>query len=263
MLRQLYSPIQPRVTLATINPIYQEWLPALPLQSMIYCYWQLQTIQPLQADYQYSVVADGCIDIFIALDNPEESFVMGFCKHYTEFSVGKTFNYIGIRFLPSMFPQYFKIDAAELAQSVTELALVLPPLSAFISQYIDARQSFCHIRQVLDAYFLQYYLNGFDEDKRLSQAIYIILKQAGNIRVEQQLETGISPRQLRRLFNFYIGDSAKAFSQVVRFQKILCTQSVSKTQFQQVGYNVGYYDQAHFIKEFKLFYGTTPHQAFR
>ncbi len=263
MLRSLYSPIQPKVTSTTINPTYQEWLPTLALQSMIYCYWQLQTTQPLQESYTYSVVADGCIDIIIDLDNPEESFVMGFCKHSTDFLIGKSFNYLGIRFLPSVFPQYFKVDAALLAQSVTGLALVLPQLSTFILQNIDSRLPFYPIRQVLDAYFLPYYLNGSDEDKRLSRAISLILKQAGNIRVEQQLDTGISPRQLRRLFGFYIGDSAKAFSQVVRFQKILYTQSVTKVLFQQTMHDAGYYDQAHFIKEFKLLYGTTPRHAFR
>jgi len=35
---------------------------------------------------------------------------MGFCKKYTEFSIGHEFNYVGIRFLPTMFPQLCALD---------------------------------------------------------------------------------------------------------------------------------------------------------
>ena len=83
------------------------------------------------------------------------------------------------------------------------------------------------------------------------------------LNVETDLNTGISPRQLRRLFEFYIGDSAKTFSQVVRFQNILRAKPSSQSLRQnKLFFDVGYYDQAHFVKEFKNFYGVTPSKAF-
>ncbi|MFD2539818.1 hypothetical protein [Sphingobacterium chuzhouense] len=39
--------------------------------------------------------------------------------------------------------------------------------------------------------------------------------------IEKDLNTGISQRQLRRIFEFYVGDTAKTFSKVIRFQNIL------------------------------------------
>src|SRR5699024_7494267 len=104
----------------------------------------------------------------------------------------------------------------------------------------------------------------FDDDNRLYGALEIILQNFGSIAIEKDLNTGISPRQLRRLFEFYIGDTAKTFSKVVRFQNILQTklthQSLRKNK---LFFDSGYYDQSHFIKEFKNFYGVTPSKAFR
>lgn len=79
-VRDLYIPIQPTIKQADEGVTYQEFLPDVRLQSYIYCYWQLQTTQPLAKQFNYRVVADGCIDIFFELNNPEENFVMGFCK---------------------------------------------------------------------------------------------------------------------------------------------------------------------------------------
>ena len=77
---QLYNPIQPTIKQSDENVTYQEIVPNQPLQEFIYCYWQLKTHKPLSEQFNYRVVADGCIDIFFGLNTPEESFVMGFCK---------------------------------------------------------------------------------------------------------------------------------------------------------------------------------------
>ena len=76
-------------------------------------------------------------------------------------------------------------------------------------------------------------------------------------------DIGISPRQLRRIFNFYIGTTAKTFSNVVRFQHILNTSpSKQSLKDSKPYFDVGFFDQAHFIKTFKTFYGVTPSEAF-
>ncbi|MEL6824118.1 MAG: DUF6597 domain-containing transcriptional factor, partial [Calditrichota bacterium] len=104
-IRNLYTPIQPTVKQTADRVSYREFLPDASLQSFIYCYWELKTSQPLKEAFNYRVVADGCIDIFFSLDKPTDNFVMGFCREYTEFELDSSFHYIGIRFLPTMFPQ--------------------------------------------------------------------------------------------------------------------------------------------------------------
>ncbi len=263
-IRQLYTPIQPTVKQSADNVTYHEFLPDIRLQNFIYCYWQLKTTQTLSEQFNYRVVADGCIDIFFDLNNPQDNFVMGFCKKYTEFPLANTFNYIGVRFLPTMFPQLFKINASGLSNRFEQLSLVIPGTSLFIKDSFSPRQSTEEIKALFDNYFLNLISKTtFDNDSRLYEAIEIILKNFGVVDVEKDLNTGISSRQLRRLFEFYIGDTAKTFSKVVRFQNILRAKPSSQSlRENKLFFDIGYYDQAHFIKEFKNFYGVTPSKAF-
>ena len=264
-IRQLYNPIQPTVNQSKKNVSYNEYLPRPKLQEFIYCYWHLKTKSPLLEQFNYKVVADGCIDIFFALNDPNENFVMGFCKKYTEFSLDNHFNYVGIRFLPTMFSQIFKIDASLLSNKAEGLEGVLPKTSKFIASHFNEGLTTEQITSTLDKYLgnLISQIN-FDEDYRLYKAMDIILSNYGVLDVKRDLDVGISARQLQRLFNYYIGDTPKTFGKVVQFQNILRAKPSSQSLRQnKLFYDIGYYDQSHFIKDFKNFYGVTPTKAFK
>ncbi|RFS17837.1 helix-turn-helix domain-containing protein [Emticicia sp. C21] len=263
-LRQLYTPIQPTVRQASENVTYYEFLPHDSLLPFIYCYWELKTTQPLSEQFQYRVVADGCVDIYFELNNPVDSYVMGFCKKYTEFPLGNEFHYIGIRFLPTMFPQLFRVDAAELSNRYLLLSAVVPQTAEFIAGHLTGLPAQIEIKRLFDKYFISELAKArFDSDNRLYNAISIILQNFGVLNIETDLNTGISSRQLRRLFEFYIGDTAKTFAKVVRFQNILRAKPSSQSLRQnKLFFDAGYYDQAHFIKEFRNFYGVSPGKAF-
>lgn len=263
-IRQLYHPVQPTIEQSADCVSYSELLPDSRLREFIYCYWQLNTTHTLSEQFNYRVVADGCIDIFFELSNPKDSYVMGFCEKFTVFPLANSFNYVGIRFLPAMLPQLFDINAKELTNRFEALADVIPAMFKFIYHDLHAEQSQKQIKEAFDAYFLKVVSKAaLDIDNRLYDAIQIILKKSGMVEIESDLNTGISPRQLRRLFEFYIGDTAKTFSKVVRFQNILKAKPSSQMlRKNKLFFDLGYYDQAHFIKEFKNFYGSTPGQAF-
>lgn len=263
-IRQLYAPVQPTVNQSAQDVCYQEIFPDAGLQDFVYCYWQLNTQQPLQAAFSYRVVADGCIDIFFELERPHENFVMGFCKQYTEFELGNRFNYVGIRFLPTMFPQLFGINAATLSNRAEALEAVVPDMALFIAHRFHAGLRWPEIKTLLDTYLANRLAKArLNFDSRLYEALALILEKRGVVNVETALDTGISPRQLRRLFEFYIGDTAKTFCKVVRFQQILKAKpSAQSLRQNKLFFDHGYFDQAHFIKEFKHFYGVTPSRAF-
>lgn len=263
-IRNFYTPQQPAVSNANNKLNYQEFLPHLKLQPYIYCYWELKTIEKLNTPFTYRVVTDGCIDIFFELKNPHENFVMGFCKKYTEFALEKAFHYIGVRFLPTMFPQIFKIDAALLSNKFQRLEAFSPSTSEYIAANIKTSTQTKRILYLLNDYFLSVINEkDFDDDSRLYDAIHLILRNFGVVNLKNTVDTGISHRQLRRLFNYYIGASPKSFSKVVRFQNILnATPSSQSLKNNKFFYDFGYYDQAHFIKDFKNFYGVTPSKAF-
>lgn len=189
---------------------------------------------------------------------------MGFCKKYTEFPLDNSFHYIGVRFLPTMFPQLFRINAAELSNRFEHLSNVVPKVSAFITENFHPQLTIDQIRTTFDSYFSNLIKNtNFDDDSRLYNAIGKILRESGVVNIEKNLDTGISQRQLRRLFEFYIGDTPKTFAKVVRFQNILRAKPSSQSlRKNKLFFDAGYYDQAHFIKEFRNFYGVTPGKAF-
>jgi hypothetical protein len=259
-IRRLYRPVQPTVKQAGQLVSYREVLPDDRLWASIYCYWELKTDEPLQDPFTYRVVADGCIDIFFQLDNPAENYVMGFCKKYTEFPLDNSFHYIGIRFLPTAFPALFRVDAKELSNRFEKLENVLSKTSQFITDHFSESDDFERVKQKLDDYFIAE-LNSLSIglDQRFQNALAIILNKFGVVNVQKDLDIGLSQRQLRRYFEFYIGDTAKTFSQVVRFQNILNAKpSTQSLQHSKIFFDLGYYDQAHFIKEFKNFYGVSP-----
>jgi AraC-like DNA-binding protein len=263
-IRNLYNPIQPTVKQSAEDVTYIEFLPDIKLQPFIYCYWQLKTTRTLSEPFTYRVVADGCIDIYFELNNPQENYVMGFCRKFTEFPLENAFNYVGVRFLPTMFPQLFAINAMELSNRFQHLHSVVPQLADFITYTFNENLQQKQISTLIDNYFLgQIAKTTFDFDHRLYGAIEIILKKYGVLDVEKELNTGISSRQLRRLFEFYIGDTTKTFSKVVRFQNILKAKPSSQSlRENKLFFDAGYYDQSHFIKEFRNFYGVTPGTAF-
>ncbi|AUP81366.1 AraC family transcriptional regulator [Flavivirga eckloniae] len=264
-IKEFYKPIQPTVKTEHKGIVYQEIHPEKNLENFVYCFWQLKTRSILDTPFVYQVVSDGCIDIFFDKNLPSENFVMGFCRKYTEFSIGKTFNYIGIRFLPSAFPLLFGVNAKDLSNKSQELKLVLPEFASWINTSINTKQSFEKIIDLLNSKLFEKIKNRtFDFDARFFKALNLILKKKGVLETESDLTTGLSPRQLRRIFNFYIGTTPKAFSKVIRFQHILNAKPSSQSlKENKLFYDAGFYDQAHFIKDFKNFYGVTPTIAFQ
>jgi len=69
---------------------------------------------------------------------------------------------------------------------------------------------------------------------------------------------GITSRYLQKLFLQYTGLTPKLYSKINRFQNSLKLVSRKDTSLTSVAYDCGYFDQSHFIREFKSFTGFTP-----
>lgn len=260
-IRHLYSPVQPSVQKRGRDVSYREFLPDPRLQNIIYCYWQLKTERRLEKSFHYRVAADGCMDIFFECGEPSESFVAGFKDTYTGFPLERSFNYIGIRFLPAAFSQLFRINASELSGSVELLENVAPEISGFIRNTFEIPGKPKPLQPVFDEYFLNRVRNTDPKsDARLYTALEGILQARGNLRIEKDLDIYLSKRQLRRLFNNHIGGTPKSFSRIIRFQHLL-KSATSPVPHKLSFLDAGYSDQAHFIREFRNFYGSTPTRA--
>lgn len=255
-----FSPIQPVVSPSEGQVIYREYQPDVKLRGLVHCYWLLQSRNPIPQGFSYRVVSDGCMDVYFNLNNPQQNSVTGFCKTFIDFPLGSSFKYVGIRFLPGRFPALFKVSARELTDRSEALEVVVPSLSRGIVEGIQPRLVVRDVLMQLDHLLLKVLHERWTHlDPRVNRAIARIVAHKGMPRIERDLDIGLSPRQLRRMFDHYIGTSPKTFSRVIRFQKLL-EERLSNTP-QEVS-DLGYYDQAHLIKEFKKFYGATPAQVY-
>ncbi|GIP38901.1 AraC family transcriptional regulator [Paenibacillus sp. J31TS4] len=83
-------------------------------------------------------------------------------------------------------------------------------------------------------------------------------------RVEElSRQFGLHIRKLQRLFHQYVGVSPKWVIKLYRLQNAAERLDGSETQLLRLAGELGYYDQSHFIREFKAIIGQTPEEYVR
>jgi AraC-like DNA-binding protein len=106
--------------------------------------------------------------------------------------------------------------------------------------------------------FLQQLLRNQTADKSIVQAINIINETKGQVRVDElAYKVYNSKRNFERKFKVATGLTPKQFIINVRFQHSLNLLQ-SNNDLIDIAYSCGYYDQSHFIHEFKEITGVTP-----
>ena len=99
-------------------------------------------------------------------------------------------------------------------------------------------------------------------DKLVLAALSLIHKSKGNIRIKELMEQlHISQSPLEKRFRQAVGTSPKKFASIIRLKNVI-QQYNTVSSLTELGYETGFYDQAHFIKEFKTFTGDTPEKFF-
>lgn len=261
-IRHLYKPLQPAESdNGTGKLFYKEQLPAEALRPYIYCFWELRTPEALNEIYLYRVVADGCIDMIIDTHTYNGSLLAGIADSSFEVPVENEASYFGIRFLPAGIHHFWKMDASEIQNQMLDAGDLLPKEAEVLSAMIFGSKSFTQRIAVAQSYLLSLLAkNNSAMHPALARALHHILSTGGDLPIQSQAAEYISPRQLRRLFHDHVGCSPKLFARIVRFQQAL--KAMQHDRGTGHFYKHGYFDQAHFIKEFRNFYGDTPSSAF-
>lgn len=112
---------------------------------------------------------------------------------------------------------------------------------------------------LLDAYFLSKL--DVTDSKRALWALKSKIEAAhGLVRIDDLCdEAGISIRQVDRLFREHLGVRPKTFARIARFQNaIKQLEKDPGTTMADVAARSGYYDQSHFVHEFRRFAGAPP-----
>jgi AraC-like DNA-binding protein len=94
----------------------------------------------------------------------------------------------------------------------------------------------------------------------IGRIMRLVLAEPELIRVEHLVEhTGLSARTLQRLFREYVGVSPKWVLRRVRLHE--AAERIAEepeTDWAMLALDLGYFDQAHFIKDFKAVVGRSP-----
>ncbi len=107
-------------------------------------------------------------------------------------------------------------------------------------------------------HFLLSHLKEIQKDKLVIEAVQLIYQSKGTIRVnELAKKLFISQSPLEKRFRKLVGTSPKKFSSIVRFNSVLDNLNNTKS-LTDICYENNFFDQAHFIKNFKQFTGDTP-----
>jgi AraC-like DNA-binding protein len=110
--------------------------------------------------------------------------------------------------------------------------------------------------------FLISKMNPSKKDELVVAALALIHSHKGDVRMKElaeNLHTSQSP--LEKRFRKIVGLSPKKYASIIRFKHAIKSYAPQKS-LTELGYEVGFYDQAHFIKEFKNFTGQRPNIFF-
>lgn len=106
--------------------------------------------------------------------------------------------------------------------------------------------------------FLLSLLQDLETDKLIVEAVKLIYQTKGTIRIKELTEKlFISQSPFEKRFRKVVGTTAKKFASIVRFNSVLDDLNKTKT-LAEISYENNFFDQAHFIKDFKQFTGDTP-----
>jgi AraC-like DNA-binding protein len=116
--------------------------------------------------------------------------------------------------------------------------------------------------KLLDNYLLREFALHSLKPSPVEAALAYIYQRQGVVSIEEITQQSASSRRhLVRLFHEQVGLSPKTFLRIFRFhQVVLAIKTNPNPSFQDVLYVYGYYDQSHFIRDFKALMGQLPSQ---
>jgi AraC-like DNA-binding protein len=155
---------------------------------------------------------------------------------------------VATKFRPGGFHPLHPVPAHTLTDRVVE------GIFAPFARAEDEREQVALIEAGLRAH-------GFDDDPRVDEiaALYEAMLAAEVTSVEQLCaHAGYSKRTLQRLFREYVGVTPKWVLQRIRLHEAAERMAEGEGDWPRLALDLGYFDQAHFIKAFKAVIGRTP-----
>jgi AraC-like DNA-binding protein len=165
-----------------------------------------------------------------------------------------------VHFKPGGAFRFFDMPADELANQQIPLAELWSGDAEALRERLIAAQSPADRFTVIETVLKRRLCLG----RKASRAVPFALRQITEDYTQRSMaaladEIGLSQRRFIQLFRAEVGLTPKAFARVRRFQEALNRLSGSaQPNWADLAIDCGYYDQAHFIHDFKEFCGLSP-----
>jgi AraC-like DNA-binding protein len=210
----------------------------------------------------------GDLTVFKSVDGREEpQFVFNITGQYTAFT---PFSFYGkhkvitIIFHPYGAYRLLGIGQSEFKDRNTNFFDLLSGRERILEQQFLDCQCYQQALPILETFLLRLLSEKREKPNyaRIASLCRILEQRSNDVLLLKHIckETAFSKSSMERQFIEFVGVSPKYYQRMVRFKNLLShiRQQKNTVQWTEVAYQFGYYDQAHFIKDFKIFYGKTP-----
>lgn len=243
---------------------YQQILPTEPLRKYVRYFWTLENDSSDFSQKTFKIMSDGLPGL-IFQENPKaffdendrplpQAFLYGQTTKHTKHTAKEHFRNIGVYFQPTALKSIFGIDANELTNQHIDInELIKTDIADQLSNIATSDQCI----KLLSSFLTQQADQRKTESEKMNFATAQLQKGVSLPTIQNELN--LSERSLERHFKQHIGISPKLYARINRFQSAL--ENIRQTQFNKltnIAYQNDYFDQSHFIREFKEFAGTSP-----
>ncbi len=243
-----------------MNNILIEHTPSIILQKYIDAYWFFRNNPNKKINFP--VVPDGCSDIVFYLHdskkfgNLKKTFATGIMGNAKLIIIPNGMELFGIRFKPSILSYFLKNDISKLANNIMELSQI--NISIFnkikIDPYAEDKNIVLEIEKQLKQIFKKINIkdNFIKAVEEISVNSQVLIENVAK-------KYNFSLKNLPRIFRKKIGLTPKKFARIMRFQK--AHKKITKKGLKNlivIALSSGYFDQAHFNKEYQKLVGYNP-----
>lgn len=166
-----------------------------------------------------------------------------------------------ITFKPGAFSRIFNRSAFSIMNRVVDLEDLTEPdtmeMIHDISGTSDVRARISKLEELLPGMLSK---SSFNTGKNHLEVLDLINRHYGNVSLQEICENlKVTPRTMQRSFQVNVGIPPKEYIRMVRFNHVFRYLLENRLEdWQDIVYRYGYYDQSHFIRDFKSVTGYTP-----
>lgn len=254
---------------------YNAYIPQGPLAKYIQRYWTLEN-DDVSTPTRDRIFPDGCIELIFNYGDrfkkyegdranwQPESFIHGQLKQYIEIERTGIVGIFSVRFRPHglrPFVSFAVNKATEREMPVTDL---WGEAGNRLAQDIALADTTEERIRLAEAFLEQRLDASVDKNDTVHQCVERIESHMGLVSIDRlAADLCVGRRHLERKFVEHVGISPKLFARIIRFNRVLhLIEEKTENNFAYLAQESGFYDQAHFIKDFKDFTGLNPGSYF-